>query len=144
MKKIILLLSLVLFSFLLKAQCPLSCGQDSLAYTATVDTIHINTGWTVLSYSVVSGPAVMVGNVATGLKPGTTSVIGLVAQSGTAEGLSVKVITVAATPIPPPVCPPVSIVSVVITGATVSGGLVVLTLSVTLSNGQVLIQSLPI
>lgn len=135
MKKVLFVLCLVLVSALLNAQtCPLNCGSsDSLAYTATKDTLILSAGWTAVSWVVKNGPPGVAVNAAgtsvTGLQPGTTTVLQLLASNGSFYGATTKIVTVASAPVPPPICPPVSISS-----ATYNGSHVVLTLS----TGQVL------
>lgn len=129
-----LLITLILLGGLItaKAQCPLTCKGDSLAYTATKDTLVLSSGYTVVSWTTISGPGVAnsAGTSVTGLTPGSTTVLDLLATNGSSTVFTTKVVTVAA---PPVVSPTVSTITV--SSVALSGSNIVLTLLVGLSNG---------
>lgn len=101
MKKL-LLISVVIFSFVYsKAQCPLTTCVDSLAYTVSSATLSVASGYTVVSWKIVSGPGVISGSQLSGLKPGATTVLSLIATDGNRISIANKVITVSSAPIIP-------------------------------------------
>jgi hypothetical protein len=98
MKKILIIILIFFATFASAQTCPFITCKDSLASTITVGSLAINSGYSSATYSIVSGPGVIVGSTITGLVSGKTTVVQLLAISGGVATVAVKVITVAAVP----------------------------------------------
>ena len=94
------LFTLLIFSAsFASAQCPFVTCRDSLAATVTTGSIAINSGFSNPAYTIISGPGTISGAMVSGLKPGATTVIQLVANTPASTVVAVKVITVAPVPV---------------------------------------------
>lgn len=126
MKNFLLSLALLCSFSAFSQTCPFVSCADSLGSTATKDTLAITPGFVVQKMTIINGPATAVisGLSVTGLTPGTTCVVNLVASTANTTVVATKVITVAPAP---PTIPTVTAV------ALVAGQL-----QITLSTGVVL------
>ena len=98
MKSFLFTLLIVSASFA-SAQCPFVSCRDSLAATVTTGSVAINSGFSNPTYTIISGPGTISGAMVSGLKPGATTVIQLVANTPESTVVAVKVITVAPVPV---------------------------------------------
>ena len=102
MKKVLcLFLISVAFALGIKAQCPITACQDSLAAGTSTWTLNVASGIGTSTWSVLSGPGTVNNGVVSGLQTGATTVLLLQSVLGNTTTFSYKVITVAPKPLVP-------------------------------------------
>lgn len=102
MKRVICLFLVCLaFTLGIKAQCPITACQDSLAPGTSTWTLSVAAGIGTSTWSVLSGPGTISNGIISGLQTGATTVLLLQSNLGNTTTFSYKVITVASKPLVP-------------------------------------------